>query len=173
MSDTQLLSAGSSGYVMAATCPCDGPAQRPGLVLASNVSRGGVEIVAQRKRSDLKAILFADDGSAPPTASIAQYASPGTARERVSCSEDSKQRGFLPPARRNRCVPLRRPHSARRSTCQSVLRSPGLRLMAEFNVALKTAARKAGQPIVVPPSRGSAGLRFATRRRCSVVRVGA
>lgn len=68
-----------------------------------------------------KAILFADDGSALPTASIVQYAFPDSARERVSYSGDNRQRGFLPLACRNRCVLLRRTHSARRSTYQFVL----------------------------------------------------
>jgi hypothetical protein len=72
------------------------------------------------KRSDLKTTPFLADGSALPSASIVQCAFPGTPRERASYSADNRQRGFLPPVRRNRCVPWRRRHSARRSTYQSV-----------------------------------------------------
>lgn len=108
-----------SGYVMAATCRCDGAAHE----------------------SVRAAIPFLVDGFALPSASIVQYAFPGTARERGSYSVDSRQRGFLPPVRRNRCVPLRQPHSARRSTYQSALVSS-----LALKVVLETAARKAGQP---------------------------
>jgi hypothetical protein len=76
---------------------------------------------ARAQRSGARiTILSVADGSALPSASIVQCAFPGTPRERVSYSADNRQRGFLPPARRNRCVPLRRRHSARRSTYQSV-----------------------------------------------------